>query len=227
MAIKERIQHIQQIIKEAELAYKRDPNSVLLLAVSKQQSAEVIEQAYNLGLNQFGENYYQEAEEKIKKLSHLALIWHFIGPVQSNKTKGIAKHFSWVHSINRFSIAEGLNKHRPADKAPLNVCLQINLVEEASKSGIDEREAFHLARAVSKLPQLQLRGLMTIPPPQSDLDKQYRIFLKLKQLKDELNSELDLDMDTLSMGMSDDLRPAIYAGATIVRIGRAIFGERG
>ena len=101
------------------------------------------------------------------------------------------------------------------------------MVEEASKSGIDEREAFHLARAVSKLPQLQLRGLMTIPPPQSDLDKQYRIFLKLKQLKDELNSELDLDMDTLSMGMSDDLRPAIYAGATIVRIGRAIFGERG
>lgn len=226
MTIAQGIHQVQQLIKDAASSCGRKPESILLLAVSKQQPVAAIEEACQLGLRHFAENYYQEAEAKINALHHLDLSWHFIGPIQSNKTKGIAQQFSWVHSINRLSIAERLNHYRPAHLAPLNVCLQINIVAEESKSGINMGEAYELAKTVSQLPQLKLRGLMTIPPAQHDPALQYSIFMQLKQLQEQLNQELNLTMDCLSMGMSDDLVPAIKAGATIVRIGRALFGER-
>ncbi|RUR09163.1 YggS family pyridoxal phosphate-dependent enzyme [Legionella sp. km772] len=226
MAIAQRIQLIQQLIKETAQSCGREPESILLLAVSKQQNIDAINEAYHSGLCHFGENYYQEAEKKIQALKSLPLSWHFIGPLQSNKTKGIARLFSWVHSINRLSIAELLSKHRPPELPPLNVCLQINVVDEPSKSGIPIEEAHDLAKSISQLPQLKLRGLMTIPPPQNHPEQQFHIFSQLKQLKECINKDLNLNMDSLSMGMSDDLIPAINAGATIVRIGRALFGER-
>lgn len=226
MTIPQCIHQVTQLINDAAISSGRQPESILLLAVSKQQTVQAIEEAYHSGLSQFGENYYQEAEEKISALGHLDIIWHFIGPIQSNKTKGIAKQFSWVHSVNRLSIAERLSQHRPAELASLNVCLQINVVEEDSKSGVSMDEAYDLAKAISQLPRLKLRGLMTIPPPQDNPEQQYQIFMQLKQLQERLNIELGLAMDSLSIGMSDDLVPAIKAGATIVRIGRALFGER-
>lgn len=211
---------------QAELAAHRKPGSVLLLAVSKQQNAEAIAEAFQHGIHHFGENYYQEALDKQDKLKHLPLCWHFIGPIQSNKTKGIAQHFDWVHSINRIKVAQLLNEHRASPLKPLQVCIQINLVEEESKSGISVEEASELALAVSQLPNLKLRGLMTIPPPQKNPQEHYSLLCQLHELKDVLNRQLNLQMDTLSMGMSDDLVPAIKAGSTIVRIGRALFGER-
>lgn len=226
MSIAQQIQQIQEVINDAEESYQRAPGSVLLLAVSKKHSEQAIEKAFNAGLNNFAENYYQEAEQKIKQLNHLAINWHFIGPIQSNKTKGIAQHFTWVHSINRLIIAEKLNQYRSGYSTPLNVCLQINLVNEPHKSGVRIEQALSLAEAIKKLPHLKLRGLMTIPPPQNNPDEQYKIFLALHDLLLHLNKELDLTMDTLSMGMSNDFIPAIKAGATIIRIGQAIFGER-
>lgn len=198
----------------------------MLLAVSKQQTSKAIEAAYEAGLTNFGENYYQEAKTKIDELHHLPINWHFIGPVQSNKTKGIAAQFGWVHSINRIKIAQLLSQHRPSNLPPLNVCLHINLIDEASKAGILPQHAEELAQAVSLLPNIRLRGLMTIPPPEDDPQQQFTVYTKLCELKTALNKQLGLTMDTLSMGMSDDLIPAINAGATIVRIGRSIFGER-
>jgi pyridoxal phosphate enzyme (YggS family) len=226
MTLSASIQHIKKLIQDTELSCNRAPDSVLLLAVSKQQSTTAIKEAAHLGLTDFGENYYQEALEKIMVLNDLNLNWHFIGPIQSNKTKGIAAHFSWVHSVNRLSIAERLNKDRPEDLPPLNICLQINIINETSKSGVSPIEAKELVRAISLLPRLRLRGLMTIPPPEPDPEIQYYTFMQLNQLMQALNKELGLDMDTLSMGMSDDLVPAIKAGATMVRIGQALFGKR-
>lgn len=226
MNLQHNLNHIKQLIKQAELASGRMPDDVLLLAVSKQQSIHAISEAFHLGAQHFGESYYQEALYKINALKDLPLCWHFIGPIQSNKTKGIASHFSWVHSVNRQKIAVLLNEHRPNNLAPLNVCIQVNLVDEESKSGITPAAASELAAAISQLPQLRLRGLMTIPPPQKDQQKQYDLFMQLNQLLHALNQQLGLAMDTLSMGMSDDLVPAIKAGATIIRVGRAIFGER-
>lgn len=159
-------------------------------------------------------------------LKDLPICWHFIGPIQSNKTKGIAKYFNWVHSIDRNKTAKLLNQFRSEQLPPLNVCLQINLAGETTKSGIPPEHAIDLALEVKQLPNLQLRGLMTIPPQQNNMQTQYDLFLKLNQLKESINKTLHLKMDTLSMGMSDDLVPAIKAGSTIVRIGRAIFGER-
>jgi PLP dependent protein len=226
MTISHNIQTIKELITQAELNAHRDPGSVLLLAVSKQQSAAAIIEAFHHGVSHFGENYYQEARDKQEQLKDLPLYWHFIGPIQSNKTKGIAQHFDWVHSINRVKIAQLLNEHRGSDTKALQVCIQINLIEEESKSGIAVEEAAELAAAISQLPNLKLRGLMTIPPPQKNPEEQYSLLCALRELKDRLNQELDLHMDTLSMGMSDDLVPAIKAGSTIVRIGRALFGER-
>lgn len=220
------LNHIKQLILQTELESARQPGEVLLLAVSKQQSIEAITQAFYLGINDFGENYLQEAQQKINGLKELPLCWHFIGPIQSNKTKGIASQFHWVHSINRAKIALLLNEHRPTDLDPLNICLQINLIDEQSKSGIPPEKATQLALTVSQLPNLKLRGLMTIPPAQKNQQKQYELFMQLNRLMHSLNHKLGLNMDTLSMGMSDDVVPAIKAGATIVRIGRAIFGER-
>lgn len=226
MTLVKHLTQINDLIERAALESKRSPNDVLLLAVSKQQSPEAITEVFQLGLRQFGENYFQEALKKIIILKDLPITWHFIGPIQSNKTQGIATHFSWVHSVDRLKIAEKLNEYRPSHLAPLNVCLQINLLGEKTKSGIAPEEAMQLALAVNQLPHLTLRGLMTIPPPEKNPQKQYALFLKLKELQDSINQTLGLKMDTLSMGMSDDLVPAIKAGATIIRVGRAIFGER-
>jgi PLP dependent protein len=226
MNLQENLKHIKQLITQAALESGRNPDDILLLAVSKQQSIEAMTQVFKLGIHHFGESYFQEAQQKISALKDLSIFWHFIGPIQSNKTKGIAHHFDWVHSIDRIKIAQLLNEHRPIELEPLNVCLQVNLVNEETKSGVSPKEIAELALAVKKLPQLKLRGLMTIPPQQNDPQMQYHLFMQLHEQLKSLNQRLELKMDTLSMGMSDDLVPAIRAGATIIRIGRALFGER-
>jgi pyridoxal phosphate enzyme (YggS family) len=226
MNISDNIKSIRDLINQTESSANRTPGSVLLLAVSKQQSVEAISEAFKHGIIDFGENYFQEAEKKITQLKNLPITWHFIGPIQSNKSKNIASLFSWVHSIDRIKVATLLSESRPLNLPPLNVCLQINLTSEATKSGVSSEEAMDLAYAVSLLPNLNLRGLMTIPPPLNDVQEQYQLFLQLKQLMQLINQQLNLNMDTLSMGMSDDLIPAIQAGATIVRVGQAIFGTR-
>lgn len=228
MPLKPAITKIQTIIAQAEQSYNRTPGSVQLLAVSKQQSIASIEEAYHCGLTHFGENYLQEALRKINQLQHLNLTWHFIGPIQSNKCKRIATSFDWVHSIDRLDIAELLNHYRTEDQPPLNVCIQVSLIQEANKSGIHQEQVHELVTAIMHtMPQLKLRGLMAIPPPQMEPQMQYETFLKLSQLMTHINKEQHVAMDTLSMGMSNDLIPAIKAGATIVRVGRAIFGARG
>ena len=226
MGLEQRLHQVRQLISQTEYACNRKPGSVLLLAISKNQGIDAIREAFHLGVTDFGENYYQEALHKINALESLPICWHFTGPIQSNKTKGIATHFSWVHSINRLKIAVLLNEHRLPHLPPLNVCLQINLVAEETKSGIPPEQATELALAVSQLPHIHLKGLMTIPPPQKNPEEQYNLLLQLNHLMYSINQDLGLAMDTLSMGMSDDLIPAIKAGSTIVRIGRAIFGER-
>lgn len=226
MTMDQNITHIKNLIHQTELSCKRNAGSVLLLAVSKQQPVENIREAFKFGIHDFAENYFQEAISKMNELKNLPICWHFIGPIQSNKTKGIAVNFNWVHSINRYKTAELLNQFRPSNLAPLNVCLQINLIEEKTKSGVSPAEAEELIVLVNQLPQLKLRGLMTIPPPISSEKEQLETFMQLKHHLLSLNKKLNLNMDTLSMGMSDDFIPAIKAGATIVRIGRSIFGER-
>lgn len=226
MSLSQNLNDIHHAMKQAEEEAHRPPKSVMLLAVSKQQSAIKIIEAYRLGITHFGENYLQEALSKMDELQHLPLCWHFLGPIQSNKTKAIANHFDWVHSVNRIKIAELLSKHRPPNQAPLNVCLQINLVAEETKSGISPHEAMGLAMAVSQLPYLKLRGLMTIPLPKINDEAQYHLFTRLNHLMHEINKQAGLSMDTLSMGMSDDFIPAIKAGATLIRIGQALFGQR-
>ena len=226
MSIKYKIKLITELIAQTEEAYSRAPDSVLLLAATKGQPIDALIEASKEGLKNFGENYFQEAQRKIKQLADPTVTWHFIGPIQSNKTKGIAELFGWVHTINRNKIAQQLNEYRSNHLPPLNVCLQINLIDEETKAGIKPEEAAELAFTVSQFPHLKLRGLMTIPPPQQNEEEQYHVLSKLNHLMQELNQQLGLSMDTLSMGMSDDLVPAIKAGSTIVRIGRAIFGER-
>ncbi|ASQ46835.1 YggS family pyridoxal phosphate-dependent enzyme [Legionella clemsonensis] len=224
--IAERVHYLKELISSTAQHYQRSPQEILLLAVSKGQSTEAIQEAYEAGLRDFGENYYQEAWKKIQSLHSLTICWHFIGPIQSNKTKGIAQHFDWVHSLSREEIACLLNKYRPDYLPPLNVCLQINLDNELTKSGINGEHAIEFAKLVNTLPKLKLRGLMAIPLPHHEEQQQYQSLLRLKQLLNTLNRRLDLSMDTLSMGMSEDLIAAIRAGSTIVRIGRALFGER-
>ena len=200
----------------------RDPATVGLLAVSKTQPAAAIREAAAAGIRDFGENYLQEALDKQAELDDLPLTWHFIGPIQSNKTKAIAEHFGWVHSVDRLKIAQRLSDQRPAALPPLNICLQVNVSGEASKSGCAPQEVQQLARAITALPRLRLRGLMCIPAPSEDPAEQRAAFARLRQLRDELA----LDLDTLSMGMSQDLEAAIAEGATWVRIGTALFGAR-
>ncbi|WP_412754535.1 YggS family pyridoxal phosphate-dependent enzyme [Legionella donaldsonii] len=226
MTISERVHQIQTLITTATERYERKANTVKLLAVSKGQSSDAIKQAFEAGISDFGENYLQEAQVKMRALSDLAIHWHFIGPIQSNKTRGIAQDFEWVHSVGREEIAIMLAKYRPAHLPALNICLQINLDEEESKSGVSPIQAEKLALFVGQLPSLTLRGLMTIPRPQDNTQQQYESFLRLASLLADLNKKLNLSMDTLSMGMSDDFEAAIRAGSTLVRIGRAIFGER-
>lgn len=199
---------------------------VTLLAVSKTKPAAAIRVAYAAGQIAFAENYVQEGVEKVQALRDIAAQWHFIGPVQSNKTRAVAAHFDWVHSIEREKTAQRLSEQRAADQAPLQVCLQVNVSGEASKSGVSPAELPMLARAVARLPRLQLRGLMCIPEATDDLAVQRARFAQLRHLLETVNSEEGLHMDTLSMGMSDDLETAIAEGATMVRIGTAIFGGR-
>lgn len=226
MTITERIHHIRQLIHQSEIASGYQQGQVCLLAVSKGHSSHDIEQAFAAGLTDFGESYLQEALPKIQILAALPLCWHFIGPIQSNKTQGIARHFSWVHSVSRLKIAQQLNDARPEPLPPLNICLQVNLDHEDTKSGVTPEEIADLAIFASTLPRLCLRGLMLIPKQQNDEEQQFLSFLRLTHLLNQLNHELKLSMDTLSMGMSHDFQAAIRAGSTIVRIGTAIFGER-
>jgi len=193
-----------------------------LLAVSKTKPASDLREAFSAGLRDFGENYLQEALGKQTELSDLPLIWHFIGPIQSNKTRAIAENFAWVHSVDRLKIAQRLSEQRPADLPPLNICIQVNVSGEASKSGCTPEDLPALAQAISALPNLRLRGLMAIPEPTEDSDEQNAAFAAVRTLQDQLN----LPLDTLSMGMSHDLEAAIAQGATWVRIGTALFGAR-
>ena len=209
-------------IREAAQAAARNPDEVHLLAVSKTQPAEAIRQACQAGLHDFGENYLQEALEKQADLADLPLTWHFIGPIQSNKTKAIAEHFDWVHSVDRLKIAQRLSDQRPESLPPLNICLQVNVSGEASKSGCEPQDVPQLAQAIAALPRLRLRGLMAIPEPTDDPTEQRAAFARLRHLQ----AELQMDLDTLSMGMSQDLEAAIAEGATWVRIGTAVFGAR-
>ncbi|MED5610565.1 MULTISPECIES: YggS family pyridoxal phosphate-dependent enzyme [Pseudomonas] len=220
--IAENIAKVRERIREAEQACGRPSGGVALLAVSKTKPAAAIREAHAAGLVDFGENYLQEALGKQAELADLALTWHFIGPIQSNKTRPIAEHFHWVHSVDRLKVAERLSAQRPAQLPPLNVCLQVNVSGEASKSGCAPEELPALAAAVAALPNLKLRGLMAIPEPTEDVAAQRAAFARLRELLTALN----LGLDTLSMGMSHDLEAAIAEGATCVRIGTALFGAR-
>lgn len=220
--IAENIAKVGARIREAAQASQRNLQDIGLLAVSKTKPADAVREAHAAGLRDFGENYLQEALEKQAALSDLPLIWHFIGPIQSNKTRPIAEHFDWVHSVDRLKIAQRLSDQRPAHLPALNICLQVNVSLEASKSGCGPEELPELARAISALPNLRLRGLMAIPEATDDIAAQHAAFARLRQLRDDLA----LNLDTLSMGMSHDLEAAIAEGATWVRIGTALFGAR-
>ena len=220
--IAENIAKVGVRIREAAQASQRNFGDIGLLAVSKTKPAEAIREAHGAGLCDFGENYLQEALEKQTELRDLPLIWHFIGPIQSNKTRPIAEHFDWVHSVDRLKIAQRLSDQRPAHLPPLNICLQVNVSGEHSKSGCSPEELPELAKAIVALPNLKLRGLMAIPEPTDDVAAQHAAFARLRQLRDGLA----LNLDTLSMGMSHDLEAAIAEGATWVRIGTALFGAR-
>ena len=221
------LDEVRQRIAKAAADASRDASSVELLAVSKTFPAEDVRAAFNAGQRAFGENYVQEAVAKIAELADLRseIEWHFIGPLQSNKTKVVAENFDWVHSVDRLKIAQRLSEQRPDGMAPLNVCLQINVSGEESKSGVAPDEALTLARQIAALPSLRFRGLMAIPEPAATLDEQRAPHRRLRELLDALRAD-GLELDTLSMGMSADLEAAILEGATMVRIGTAIFGAR-
>lgn len=218
---------IQSRIRQASLAAQRQANEVSLLAVSKFHSSDAIAALAEAGQLAFGENYVQELLAKAKSLTHLPIEWHFIGPLQSNKCKEIAPVATMIHSIDRLKLIPLLAQHRPAHLAPLQLLIQVNIDDEASKSGVSQfDEALELAKLIQTFPNLQLCGLMTIPKPQSDLSLQRHAFAQLRAWRDRLANLLGIDLPHLSMGMSDDLEAAIVEGATIVRIGTAIFGPR-
>lgn len=221
------IQQVQERIARACAEAQRDVQSVTLLAVSKTFPSDTVREAAACGLRRFGENYVQEAVEKIQSLEDLReqLEWHLIGPLQSNKTRVVAEHFDWVHSVDRLKIAERLSAQRPAHLPPLQLCLQVNISGEESKSGLAPAQVREVAHQVAALPHVKLRGLMAIPEPAADPDAQRRPHRALRELMDALNRE-GLALDTLSMGMTADLEAAILEGATIVRVGTAIFGKR-
>ena len=220
--IADNISLVSERIRAAAEASQRDAGSVHLLAVSKTKPAQAVREAHAAGMRDFGENYLQEALGKQAELTDLPLSWHFIGPIQSNKTRAIAENFAWVHSVERLKIAQRLSEQRPADLPPLNICIQVNVSGEASKSGCTPADLPALAEAISALPRLKLRGLMAIPEPTDDRAEQDAAFATVRDLQASLN----LSLDTLSMGMSHDLESAIAQGATWVRIGTALFGAR-
>lgn len=212
-------------IAAACAAAGRDAREVRLLAVSKTFGSEAVREAHAAGQTAFGENYVQEAVAKIEALRGLPLEWHCLGPIQSNKTRLVAEHFDWVHSVDRLRIAERLSAQRPDGLAPLQVCLQVNIDGGANKSGVAPQEALALARAVALLPHLALRGLMCIPEPAPDFESACAVHRRARTLFDALRAE-GLPLDTLSLGMTADLEAAIHAGSTLVRVGQAIFGRR-
>lgn len=221
--IPQRLCNILEQIKQAESACRRKPGSVQLLAVSKTKPATDIIDAYQAGQRHFGESYLQEALTKQQALGGYNITWHFIGPIQSNKTRLIASYFAWVHSIDRLKIAQRLSEQRPLHLPPLNICLQVNISNENSKAGTSLVELPHLINEVARLPNLRLRGVMAIPSPQTDYEGQRQPYRKLYQAVAELKSPW---LDTFSFGMTDDLNAAIAEGSTIVRIGTALFGAR-
>ncbi len=223
--IEKNLKNIQARIVAAATACERDPDSVLLLAVSKKKPAADIRHAYASGQSAFGENYLQEALQKMQELKDLDISWHFIGAIQSNKTRSIAEAFDWAHCIDRAKIARRLSEQRPPQLAPLNVCIQVNIDHETSKAGIDLAEVPELARAIDPLPGVRLRGLMSIPAPREDITGQREAFARLADALLSLRQQ-GIDCDTLSMGMTGDMDAAIAEGSTLVRIGTAIFGER-
>lgn len=214
---------IRQQIRMAEQEVGRPEGSVSLIAVSKMQPAVRIADAYRYGQRHFGENYLQEALLKQHKLAHFAIVWHFIGPIQANKTKWIAQRFTWVHSVDRLKIAQRLNDQRPITMPPLNVCIQLNLDHEITKRGVDFEQLCHLVQEIAQLPRLRLRGLMAIPPPTENRVEQQSAFRAVRHAYYQLSG---YRLDTLSMGMSGDLEPAIAEGATFVRVGTSLFGPR-
>ncbi len=224
-SIRQRLESVGTRIRAAERRFGRPPGSVSLLAVSKTHPPGLIAEAAGAGQLRFGENYLQEALEKIDALATLDLEWHFIGPLQSNKTRRVAEVFHWVHSVDRLKIARRLSEQRPPNLPPLDICLQVNISDEPSKSGLDLDALPGVAMAVADLPRLRLRGLMTVPAPADGLDAQRRPLARLREARDALVAR-GLALDTLSMGMSGDLEAAVAEGATIVRIGTAIFGPR-
>ena len=221
-------QHRQVLerIRKAEAEYGRRPGSVTLLAVSKTKPKEDILCVINAGQTAFGESYVQEAVEKVQQINRDDIDWHFIGPIQSNKTRLIADNFSWVHSVDRLKIAQRLSDQRPENEPALNICLQVNVSNEESKSGVGLEELPELISQVISLPKIKLRGLMAIPAKSKFSDEQRVAFRKLAEAMKKLNVQFSLSMDTLSMGMSNDLEAAIAEGATIVRVGSDIFGVR-
>ena len=223
--IEKNLQTVRARVAAACSAAGRAPGEVTLLAVSKTFGPAAVAAACAAGQTAFGENYIQEAVQKISQLRHLPLQWHCIGPIQSNKTRLVAEHFDWVHTVDRFKTAQRLSEQRPAHLPALQVCIQVNVDGGASKSGVLPQEALALARQVALLPNLRLRGVMSIPEPAPDFDAACAVFARIKAVFDDLKSA-GLELDTLSMGMSADLEAAIQAGSTLVRVGTAIFGER-
>ena len=223
--IADNLQHVRQRMLQACQQAGRAPDSVHLLAVSKTFGADAVQQAHAAGQTAFGENYIQEAVAKITALQHLPLEWHCIGPIQSNKTRLVATHFDWVHTVDRLKIAQRLSEQRPAGLSPLQICIQVNIDGGPTKAGVAPDETLALAHEVASLPNLRLRGLMTIPEPATDFVAACAIHTRARALLDTLNAA-GLVLDTLSMGMTADLEAAIHSGSTMVRVGSAIFGKR-
>jgi pyridoxal phosphate enzyme (YggS family) len=219
------LQEVRERIAQAAVACGRNPEDIALLAVSKTKPADMIRQAHAAGQQAFGENYLQDALPKIAELQELGLEWHYIGRIQSNKTKEIAQYFAWVHGIDKLKHAQRLSAQRPTDLPPLQCCIQVNLSGETSKGGVSTADLPQLAEDIAALPNLKLRGLMTMPDPGSSREAQARVFARLAELRTQLNTRGHA-LDTLSMGMSGDLELAIAAGSTLVRVGTDIFGAR-
>jgi PLP dependent protein len=219
------LQAVHARIDAAAQRSGRNPDDIFLLAVSKNWPTSAVREAAACGQKAFGENYVQEGVEKISELASLSLEWHFIGPLQSNKTRLVAQSFDWVHSVDRLKIAERLAEQRPDSLPPLQICLQVNISEERTKSGLPVGEVRALAHQVARLPRLKLRGLMAVPAPSDDFSQQRQAFGQLRETFEQLNDD-GLMLDTLSMGMTQDLEAAIAEGSTLVRVGTAIFGER-
>lgn len=221
----EKLKRVRDSIAQAESRYRRPPGSVRLIGASKAQDVKKIRDLVELGLEDVGESYVQEALAKLPLLTDLNVRWHFIGRIQSNKARDIAQNFGWVHSLDRLKVARLLAEHKPENSPDINVCLQLNLQQEAAKGGLDDDAVDNMAAAVSKLPGLRLRGLMAIPRPSPDFDQQRRIYRRVRATFDRLRSK-GFDLDTLSMGMTGDMEAAIAEGSTMVRIGTALFGPR-